>query len=137
VASVNPGQVAEPYLFFAVLLMDIKTLSILSYFRLSAVNGVQPSETFEFTSTSSFAVDYGYEAVVKLLLARVELDVNSKDPAGQTLLSCAASMGNSEMVKLLLTRDDLDVSSRTSKRQTPLLLAADKGHDAVVELLRN
>jgi len=91
------------------------------------INGVQPSETFEFTSTSSFAVDYGYEAVVKLLLARVELDVNSKDPAGQTLLSCAASMGNSEMVKLLLTRDDLDVSSRTSKRQTPLLLAADKG----------
>jgi ankyrin repeat protein len=49
----------------------------------------------------SWAAQRGHEAVVKLLLATGEVDVESKDNDGRTPLSWAAQRGHEAVVKLL------------------------------------
>ena len=51
----------------------------------------------------------GYEGVVKILVARGDLDPH-KSANGQTPLSCAADNGHLEVVKVLLERDEVDVN---------------------------
>ncbi|KAI9772445.1 MAG: hypothetical protein M1840_000648 [Geoglossum simile] len=85
----------------------------------------------------SWAAQEGHEMVVKLLLAKDGVDINSKDSMmGLTALSLAAERGHEAVVKLLLGKDGVDINSKDSKRGlTALLLAAERGHEAVVELL--
>src|ERR1700722_4826478 len=84
-------------------------------------------------SPLSIAAERGHEAVVELLLARDDVDVNSD---GGTPLSLAAEKGHDAVVKLLLARDDIDVNSRDRRYgQTPLLWAAQRGRAAVVKQL--
>ncbi|TGO37574.1 hypothetical protein BHYA_0094g00380 [Botrytis hyacinthi] len=52
-----------------------------------------------------FAVENGYEAVVKLLLATHQIDPNSKGELDRTTLSFAAENKHKTVVKLLLTVD--------------------------------
>ncbi|KAJ9646983.1 hypothetical protein H2199_001969 [Coniosporium tulheliwenetii] len=78
---------------------------------------------------------FGHEVVVKLLLARDDVDANLKDSYGRTPLSRAAAGGHEAVVKLLLARDDVDANSKDKEGRTPLLLAAWKGQEAVVKLL--
>ena len=52
--------------------------------------------------------------MVKLLLARDDVDPNSKDSDGQTPLSFATQRGNEAMVKLFLARDNVDADSEDS-----------------------
>ena len=87
--------------------------------------------------TSIFVLShFGYEAVAKLLLATGEVDVHSKDDAGQTPLSRAAAGGHEAVVKLLLATGKVDVNLKdTEYGRTPLSYAAWGGHEAIVKLL--
>src|ERR1700722_19099525 len=85
-------------------------------------------------SPLSISAENGHEAVVKLFLARDDVDANSKDSKGRTPLSWAAEQGHEAVVKLFLARDDVDANSKDSKGRTPLSWAAEQGHEAVVKL---
>jgi ankyrin repeat protein len=75
------------------------------------------------------------DAIVELLLATGNVDVDSKNKDGQTPLWWAASGGHEAVVKLLLATDKVDVDSRDNYGQTPLSRAAWAGHETVVRLL--
>jgi ankyrin repeat protein len=84
-----------------------------------------------------WALERGYVAVVKQLVERDDVNVNSKDnSAGRTPLSWAAEKGHETVVKLLIERDDVDVNSKdNSGSRTPLWWAVWRRHAAVVKLL--
>jgi ankyrin repeat protein len=77
---------------------------------LLANNGVDPDSEGEYWEETPLwvAAKYRREAVVKLLLVKDGLDLNSKDKYGQTPLSKAASGGYGAVVKLLLVEDGVD-----------------------------
>ncbi|KAJ3454410.1 hypothetical protein MRS44_018304 [Fusarium solani] len=75
------------------------------------------------------------EAVVKLLLAKDDVNPNSKDSSGWSPLSWAAFLGNEVVVALMLTKDAIDVNSEDKYHRTPLWWAARNGHEMVVDLL--
>jgi len=63
----------------------------------------------------SLAAQNGHETVVRLLLEREDVEVNSReDKGGVTPLSWAACNGHEAAVRLLLERDDIDVNCRES-----------------------
>ena len=79
---------------------------------------------------------FGLEGVVKQLLAKDGVDVNSKDSYyGQTPLSWAAENGREAVVKQLLAKDGVDVDSKSNSGRTPLSWAALNGREAVVKQL--
>jgi ankyrin repeat protein len=69
-----------------------------------------------------------------LLLENGEVNVNSKDIFGRTLLSYAAQKGYEATIKLLL-KNGVDVDSKDNNDWTPLLYTAKNGHFAVIVLL--
>ncbi|KAL9071941.1 MAG: hypothetical protein Q9161_003873 [Pseudevernia consocians] len=77
----------------------------------------------------------GQEVIVKLLLSRDDVVVNSQGRYYQTPLSLAAERGHEIIVKLLLSRDDVVVNSENKFKRTPLSLAAEEGHKVIVKLL--
>ena len=80
-----------------------------------------------------------FRSVVQLLLARDDIEVNSKSYYGKTPLGYAVEGGHLEVVQLLLARDNVDVEAanvRNFEERTPLELAAERGHFEVVELFR-
>ncbi|MCJ1432221.1 hypothetical protein MMC27_001577 [Xylographa pallens] len=81
------------------------------------------------------AAYFGHDAVVKLLLEREDVQVNSRDDMGRTPLSWAATKGHEAVVSLFLERKDVQVNSRDHIGRTPLSWAAVNGHEAVVRLL--
>ncbi|KAK4155941.1 hypothetical protein C8A00DRAFT_41494 [Chaetomidium leptoderma] len=83
----------------------------------------------------SWAARGGHEAVVELLLATDQAEVDSKDRHGQTPLSRAAKGGHEAVVKLLLATGQAEINSKDRYGQTPLSRAADCGHESVVRLL--
>jgi ankyrin repeat protein len=62
----------------------------------------------------------GTREVVKLLLATGQVDIESKDKRGRTLLLWAALYRNAEVVKLLLATGQVDVNSKDKRGQTLL-----------------
>jgi ankyrin repeat protein len=84
----------------------------------------------------SLAAEKGHEGVVKLLLARSDIQVDSKDTSfGRTPLLLAAKKGHEGIVKLLLARNDIQVDSKDRYGRTALSFASEKGHEGVVKLL--
>ncbi|KAL7942864.1 ankyrin repeat-containing domain protein [Trichoderma barbatum] len=83
----------------------------------------------------SWAAERGHEAVVELLLARNDIEVDLKDMDGRTPLSWAAEKGHGVVVDMLLARNDVLADSKDMDDRTPLSWAAEHGHEAVVELL--
>ncbi|KAK0714895.1 hypothetical protein B0H67DRAFT_600680 [Lasiosphaeris hirsuta] len=75
----------------------------------------------------SRAAEKGNEAIVKLLLATGQVDINSRDRYGGSPLAHAASGGHESVVKLLLITGYI--------RETPLRLTAEHGYKAIVWLL--
>jgi len=82
-----------------------------------------------------WAASNGHEAIVSLLLAKDNVDPNSKDNRGQTPLSLAAFYGQEAVVSLLLAKDNVDPNSKDNNGRTPFSLAASNGHEAIVSLL--
>ena len=62
----------------------------------------------------------GHEAVVKQLLAKHGVDVDSKSKSGLTPLSWAARNGHEAVVKQLLAKHGVDVDSKSKSGLTPL-----------------
>ena len=95
----------------------------------------------------SLAASSGHKDIVKVLLNRDDIDVNSKDERGDTPLSLAVSgptmpfncsgvgEGHQDIGKMLITRDDVDVNSKNRWGETPLSCAAEDGHEAIVKML--
>jgi signal recognition particle subunit SEC65 len=83
----------------------------------------------------SWAARNGHSEIVKLLLEKDGIDVNSMDNYGRTPLSRAAENGHLDVVKLLLDKDSVDVDSKDSGRRTPLSWAVQNRHSEIVKLL--
>jgi ankyrin repeat protein len=82
------------------------------------------------------AAEGGHEAVVKLLLATREVDVDSKDNKGQTPLLQAVGRGHLAIVeRLLQEKAEVNTMAAGYNRRTALQAAAEEGHLAVVERL--
>ena len=82
-----------------------------------------------------WAAREGREGVVKILLARDDIDSDIRGVGGRTPLGCAASHGHEGVVKILLERNDVNPQSRAIFGETPLYLAAKEGHEGVVKIL--
>ena len=76
----------------------------------------------------------GHEGVVKLLLARRELNPNSSDEDGIALLLGAAQNGHEGIVRLLLARSEVNPGSSTKNGSIPLQQAVQNGHKGIVKL---
>jgi len=83
----------------------------------------------------SWAASRGHEAIVRLLVGRVDVDADSKDHDGGTPLSWAAENGHEAIVRLLVGREDVEADSKDKYGRTPLSWAAIYGHEAIVRLL--
>jgi len=73
--------------------------------------------------------------VVKLLLARDNVNPDKPTDDDRTPLWTATYNGHAAVVKLLLTRDDLNLDKPNNQGQTPLWCACYKRHVGVVKLL--
>jgi len=62
-----------------------------------------------------------HKAVVKLLLARDNINPNSKDKFRATPLLLAAEYGSKAVVELLLIRDNVNLDPKSALKDTPLL----------------
>jgi hypothetical protein len=94
--------------------------------------------------STSWAAEKGYEAVVKLLLAKDGVDPNSKDYYDWAPLLWAAatkrdwwmiSSKHETVVELLLANSRVDINTKDTNGRTPLSWAAGEGHCAKVRLL--
>ena len=84
-----------------------------------------------------WAIHKGNLEVVKLLIARKDVDINACNRQGKAPLSHAAEMGHSAIVELLLTRKDVKADAKDLKHETPLLHAVYyKRKDIMRQLLR-
>ncbi len=63
----------------------------------------------------------GHEQVVKLLLARDDIEADSKSSGCRTPLSYAIDRRHKDIAKLFLSRDDVETDSRDARGRTPLL----------------
>ena len=83
-----------------------------------------------------WAAQQGNEEVVRLLLARNEVNADKPYNYGQTPLWWASHSGHEGVVKLLLARNDVNANNLGGPfRQTPLVSASSNGHEGVVKLL--
>ena len=82
-----------------------------------------------------WAVDADQLEVVKELLKKPGINVNTRGFLGATALSRACRRGNNEIVSLLLSHPDIDANIPNGKLQYPLHFAAFQQHNAVVSTL--
>lgn len=84
----------------------------------------------------SSAAGAGNTDVVRMLLSKAAVDVNSRDSEyGQTPLSWAAENGHREVVELLLGDPTVDIDSVGKGGVSAVLKAHGNGHEEIVELL--
>jgi hypothetical protein len=84
----------------------------------------------------SWAAGNGYNALVKLMLAKDDFDPDLKESqSGLTPLSRASQEGHDAEVKLLLETGKVKVNSKDHYGRTPLWWAAEGGYEAVIKLL--
>ncbi|KAJ5201713.1 uncharacterized protein N7498_006376 [Penicillium cinerascens] len=67
---------------------------------------------------------WGHAKIVRMLLDRVDLEINFKDKDGYTPMALAARRGHSAVFRALVERKDLDRNSRDDYGWTPLMLAS-------------
>jgi ankyrin repeat protein len=114
--------------------VEISYSSTLPAMRLECVAVAVLEGDFKENALRLYAVERGYEVVVKLLLHTMKIHIDARDTNGLTLLSLAAKMGHEAVVQLLLNRG-AEKETKDSYGQTPLWRAAENGHKAVVQLL--
>ncbi|CAI7621322.1 unnamed protein product [Penicillium glandicola] len=77
----------------------------------------------------------GLDIVVRTLLARPDVDVNSITSDNKTPLSLAIGQGHEGIVKLLLASPGIDLDLTDNDGDPPLPLAIYQGHEGIVKLL--
>ncbi|PUU83389.1 ankyrin repeat-containing domain protein [Tuber borchii] len=83
----------------------------------------------------SYAVRYGHEGIVKILLGRGDINSDFSDKYNRTPLSLAAEYGHEGIVKILLERGDVNSDSLDNDGRTPLEHAQKSSKLGVVKLL--
>jgi ankyrin repeat protein len=78
-----------------------------------------------------------YGEILHQLLQRDNVEINSRDKDGRTLLFRAYQHNAWEAVRVLLERTDIDVNCRDTFGLTPLLKASQKGHLGVMSAIRS
>ena len=74
------------------------------------------------------ACRHGRDAIVSILLAHPDIDVNQKDDDGYTAFMWACTNGKSVCVRLLLGDSRVEVNEPRNDGSTPLWWAASRGH---------
>ncbi|KAJ5885029.1 hypothetical protein N7495_009539 [Penicillium taxi] len=82
-----------------------------------------------------WAAKYGHKDVVRLILAKEDVSIDTKNEWGRTPFSWAAHNGHSEIVEMLLATEKIEVNSRDSLGRTPLCRATRNGQEAIVARL--
>ena len=82
-----------------------------------------------------WAAQNGHEGVVKMLLARNDVNPEKPDKHGQTPLCSAAENGHEGVVKILHGRDNVNPDKPGIYERTPLGFASWSGHERVVKVL--
>jgi len=82
-----------------------------------------------------WAVRYGNDRVVELLLEQGDIRPDMVIRDGRTVFSFAAELGNEGAMKLLLGHRNVNPDSPDSCDRTPLSFAASEGHESLVKLL--
>jgi hypothetical protein len=83
-----------------------------------------------------WAAERGYTSVVRLFIARFNVDISFKDTVGRTAFQLAAEKGHLTVVERLLQENaDVDAAAGEYGGTTALQAAAGGGHLAVVERL--
>jgi len=98
---------------------------------LAEISKVNAMDSWDYTPLF-YAAMKGHETVVRLLVARDDVDANLSDHFGTTPLLLAAREGHYAVVRLLLERDDIDPNSTVYRGLTPLRWAVINGHYEVV-----
>merc|ERR1712137_1071697 len=75
----------------------------------------------------------GYIEIMKLLMSRDDLNINTQDINGKTPFH--AVCGDIEIVKLLMSRDDLNINTQDIGGQTAFHLACKRGDIEIMKLL--
>ena len=73
--------------------------------------------------------------MVALLLARKDVNPNSRDKHGWTPLRHAAHGYHREVIVILLEHEDVDVNLADNSGKTPLSEAVARGHQSIAVLL--
>lgn len=87
-------------------------------------------------STLEIAAGKGHEAVLRLLMQRKDIDINSVGASRITPLMRATRGGNTSIVRLLLTNDDIAINLQDS-HLSALQWAVTLHHNDIVLLLEN
>jgi len=82
-----------------------------------------------------WACEAGRLEIVKLLMNREDLDINTQDFKGRTGFHSACQRGYIELVKLLISRDDLDTNTQDKMGRTAFHLACGGKYIEIVKLL--
>jgi ankyrin repeat protein len=82
-----------------------------------------------------WAAEHGDATVLQMLLAKDDVEPDSRNYLGRTPLSLAAENGHVAVVGLLVKQDNVDVDSQDPLGRTPLLYAAMSGQEAIVRIL--
>ena len=114
-----------------------------SYFGIvdivEALVGIKGSEInqrdFKGYTPLMWAARQGNEGVVRLFLARGDVDPDKPDNRDETPLSAASSEEHEGIVRELLARDDVNPNKPNYYGWTPLSWASSGGHEGVVRLL--
>lgn len=59
-----------------------------------------------------------HKVVMKMLMSRDDININSKNRKKDTLLFLIASREHKVVIKMLINRDDVDMNSKNLKRNT-------------------
>ncbi|KAI9667662.1 MAG: hypothetical protein M1821_000479 [Bathelium mastoideum] len=102
--------------------------------HVAALGGI-PSEMTDPLAIPSLMGAEDHEAVVRLLVGRKHVDINSKDQRGRTPLWWAAEKDHVAVVQLLINHENINVDSKDEEGRTPLWIAAANGRSHVVQLL--
>jgi ankyrin repeat protein len=112
----------------------IKSSTKCSYWTLKYL-GADFKDSIRNRTPLSWAAQQGHKAVVRLLVEREDVEVNTKDNWGLTPLSYAALHGQETVVRLIVEREDVKADSRDYRGQMPLFYAEVGENKAIVRLL--
>ncbi|XP_046548427.1 ankyrin repeat domain-containing protein 50-like [Haliotis rubra] len=93
------------------------------------------------SSTLHLASWRGHLEVVKYIVSKYKLNINSRGWKKKTPVIVAAAKGHKdvgghlEVVKYIVSQNKVDINSRGSKKKTPVMVAAANGHKKLVEFL--
>ncbi|KAK2762720.1 hypothetical protein FQN54_000894 [Arachnomyces sp. PD_36] len=82
----------------------------------------------------AWAAENGHEAVVKLLLARKDVDIGFKKISAEVPFITSSGYGHEAVVSLPLARDGVHPDFKDRQEGAPFIIASEHGHEVVVKV---